>query len=95
MDYKAIRFIIYLIVLLLPLYLIRFKIGWIPFNLSEAMIYSFFIFWAVILKFKLKVELKDKSWLYPVFLIFFGLTLSTLLSSDLEVSAGIWKFHKK
>jgi len=91
MNYKVIRFIIYLIVLLLPLYLIRFKIGWIPFNFLEIMIYLLFVAWLVISKFKLKVKLKDKSWFYPVFLIFFGLTLSTLTSADLSTSAGIWK----
>jgi len=91
MNYKVIRFIIYLIVLLLPLYLIRFKIGWIPFNFLEVMIYLLFVVWLVISKFKLKARLKDKSWLYPVFLIFFGLTLSTLTSTDLSTSAGIWK----
>lgn len=91
MNHKVIRFIIYLIVLLLPLYLIRFKIGWIPFNFLEVMIYLLFVVWLVISKFKLKIKFKDKSWLYPVFLIFFGLTLSTLTSADINVSAGIWK----
>ena len=91
MRHKAIRFIIYLAILLLPLYLIRFKIGWIPFNISEIMIYLLFVVWLVTLEFKLKVRLGDKSWLYPVLLIFFGLTLSTLVSSDLSISAGIWK----
>jgi len=91
---KIINFGIYLIALSLPLYLVQFRIFWIPTNLLELMIYGLFVLWlakVVISRTRLKISLEDKSWFYAVFLIFLGVTISTLFSVDLEKSAGIWK----
>ncbi|MFH1671357.1 MAG: O-antigen ligase family protein [Candidatus Portnoybacteria bacterium] len=87
---KVVRLGIYLIVFSLPLYLIRFKIGWVPFNLSEILIYIVFILW-LISRPKLREIFKEKKLFYPVLTLFLGLTISTLFSADLFVSAGIWK----
>jgi len=83
---------IYGVVFLLPCYLIRFKIGWAPFNLLEVLIYGVFCLW-------LFQQIKEKKFfrnfedkLYgPVFLILIGATLSVWFSSDVIVSGGIWK----
>jgi len=42
---KTIKAGVCLAVFSLPLYLIRFKISWIPFNLSEIIIYLVFLLW--------------------------------------------------
>lgn len=82
---KVIHFITCLIVLCLPLYLVRFRIGWVPVNLLELMIYGLFIIWLM------SKKKKNYPLLIPVFLIFLGVTLSTWFSVDLKISAGIWK----
>jgi len=89
MIQKINQFGIYLITFSLPLYLLRFKIGWIPTNLLELLIIVLFVFWLinVVLK-KQNISFNN---IIPVFLILFGVTISTLLSSNLEISAGIWK----
>jgi len=78
----------------LPLYLIRFKISWIPFNLSEIIIYLVFLFWLVdklVKKERILFPVGKKGIFYPIFFVFAGATLSTLFSSNIEMSAGIWK----
>ncbi|MFH1938426.1 MAG: O-antigen ligase family protein [Patescibacteria group bacterium] len=87
---RIIQFGIYLITFSLPFYLVRFKIGWIPTNLLELLIIGLFVIWLV-QKYKLLTSDVDNFSFYPIFLIFFGVTISTLLSSNLEISAGIWK----
>jgi len=89
MIQKINQFGIYLITFSLPLYLLRFKIGWIPTNFLELLIIVLFVFWLinVVLK-KQNISFNN---IIPVFLILFGVTISTLLSSNLEISAGIWK----
>ncbi len=85
---KIIHFSICLIILSLPLYLLRFRIGWLPTNLLELMLGGLFIIWLAQLK---NVRPLTSSIFYPIFLIFLGITISTLLSADLQTSAGIWK----
>ena len=87
---KIVQIGIYLIVFSLPLYLIRFEIGWVPFNLLEILIYLLFLFW-LLTKPKLKEIFKEKEFFYPILILFIGLTISTLFSNDIFISAGIWK----
>jgi len=100
---KTIKAGVCLAVFSLPLYLIRFKISWIPFNLSEIIIYLVFLLWLAdklngFWKSSFRIQKSDfqnhspaLSMALPVFLIFAGTTLSTLFSSNIEVGAGIWK----
>jgi len=88
MFQKIIHFSICLIILSLPLYLVRFRIGWLPTNLLELMIGGLFIVWLGQLK---NIRRLASNIFYPVFLIFLGITISTLFSVDLQTSAGIWK----
>jgi len=92
MSQRIINFLIYLTVFCLPLYLVRFKIGWIPTNFLELLIVVLFVFW--FWRFwKLGFHWKPSfhEYILPIFLIFLGLTISTWFSDNLEVSAGIWK----
>jgi len=88
------RFQICIIALCLPLYLLRFKIFWIPSTVLELMIYILFALWFFKRKdcFK-KLIIKNRSFLIPVLLLFISATFSTLLSKNLIISAGIWKAY--
>jgi len=85
---KIIDNLIYLIVFSLPLYLVSFKVFWVPFNILEILICVLFIFWAF--NFKDRSLFNSKIFL-PILLILVGITVSVWVSNDLEVSAGIWK----
>ena len=87
---KTISFIIYLIVFSLPLYLVHFKIAWIPVTILELMIYVLFIIWLSYFIIK-KEKIANSKFYLPLLLIFLGATISTLFSSDIQISAGIWK----
>ncbi len=80
----------YLIIVCLPLYLLRFKAGWVPFNFIEILIYLTFFLW-LLKKALQKEKISFFDFPYPVFLIFFGATLAVFFSSNLSASAGIWK----
>jgi len=84
---------IYLTIFCLPLYLVRFEIFSIPTNVLELMIGILFIAW-VIKKFKIqnsKFKIEDSKLLIPIILILIGVSIATIFSWDLRVSAGIWK----
>jgi len=89
MSQKIINWIIYIIVFSLPLYLVNFRIGWVPVNLLELLICGLFIFWLFFGN-KDRLAFNNKIWI-PVLMIFFGVTISTWFSNDIEISAGIWK----
>ncbi|MFH1461170.1 MAG: O-antigen ligase family protein, partial [Patescibacteria group bacterium] len=89
MSQRIINFLIYLTIFCLPLYLVRFKIDWIPFNVLEFLICLLFLIW-LFRGNKNQLLFRNRFW-WPILLIFFGLTISVLFSSDLETSAGIWK----
>jgi len=91
MFQRIIHFSICLIVFSLPFYLVRLKIGWIPINLLEMMIGGLFIIWLVSRIRINQVQFKKATFFLPVFLIFLGVTLTTLFSVDAITSAGIWK----
>ncbi len=102
MFQKIINIIIYLVIFSLPLYLVRFRIGWVPTNFLEILIVGLFVGWlffimivrgraSKLLLFAKGSNFEARSLNYPVFLILFGITISTLFSSNLETSAGIWK----
>lgn len=91
---KVINWGIYLIIFCLPLYLVRFKIFGIPTTVLEILIYILFIFWLIkgfrFGEFK-KLFIIHYPLLITIILIFIGISLATIFSSDLRVSAGIWK----
>lgn len=85
---------IYLVVLGLPLYLIRFKIFDIPTTLLELMIFGLFIGW-LINGFNFKdfknLLITHYLLLIAILLILIGVSIATVYSWDFRVSAGIWK----
>ncbi len=91
---KTLTWGIYLVVFCLPLYLVRFKIFGIPTTVLEILIYVLFVFWLIkgfgFGEFK-KLLITHYSLLAAVILILIGVSLATIFSSDLRISAGIWK----
>lgn len=81
---------IYLTIFCLPLYLVRFKIFSIPTNVLEVMIGILFILWLFQKGFK-RIQEGIKGIFWPIILILIGVSIATIFSWDLRVSAGIWK----
>ncbi|MFA5270024.1 MAG: O-antigen ligase family protein [Patescibacteria group bacterium] len=92
-SWRNLRVGVYLILIALPLYLIKFKFGPIPTTLLELMIYVTTLMWLI------KVWLKRsfinwsavRAYGYPLLLILIGLILGTYVSADRMVSLGIIK----
>ena len=87
---------IFLAIVFLPLYLLRFKIDWLPVNFLEGWVFLLFLFWIALnepLREFLRAFQKKyfQSLFWPTVFIFIGLTLSSLFSNELLTSAGIWK----
>ena len=83
-----------LIIFILPLYLLRFKILGIPTTALEISIYLIFLLWLAKGNYKkfLRRLIKENKWLsIGILLLIVGVTISTLFSSDIKISAGIWK----
>ncbi len=85
---------IYLVIFCLPLYLARLDIFGIPTTVLEILIYILFAFW-LSKSFKWsefkKLFLAHYLLFIAIILIIIGVSLATIFSSDLRISAGIWK----
>ena len=78
------------IVFAIPVYLLRFSFFGMPFTFLEILIYILFIVWLFQFQRGRKMIFDAKIWI-PVLLLFYGATISTVFSSNLIASAGIWK----
>ncbi len=84
--------ILKLIILITPLYLVRFSVLNIPTTVLEVSIYTLFLFWLIKGDKSYFKKLDWKIWT-PIILVFFGATISTITSDNLIVSSGIWKAY--
>ena len=94
MTGKFLKWGIYAIIFSAPLYLIRFKVFGIPTTVLEIMIYVLFMVWLVkgLNLLELKKIIKENRLLFvAIFLILLGVSLATIRSWDLRLSAGILK----
>jgi O-antigen ligase len=84
---------IYLIIFCLPLYLIRFEIFKIPTTALELLIYALFVLWVIKGGHKgLWAVLKHERLLvWGTLLLLLGVSIATIFSWDIRISAGIWK----
>jgi len=79
------------VIFLLPVYLIRFKLGQIPTNLFEFLA-GMSIVWFLLIRQVFKIDLGGvKTYLAPICLIIFGVLLSTLLNGSYSQGFGILK----
>ena len=82
---------LFIIIVLLPSYLVRFQIGWIPVTLLELMILILFVVWLVKLlvkKERIKFPLK---WL--ILLLVLAAILSVFISPDSRAGLGLLKAY--
>ena len=91
--WRNFRVALYLILMFIPLYLLRFSVLSIPTTLLEILIYIAFLVWLyLILIKKAKFEWHIfKPYLLPIILIFLGLLVGSLVSTDKLVSIGVIK----
>lgn len=85
------NFLVYCVVLLLPLYLVRFSIFGIPTNVVEVLVGVTFILWFFQLKKDSELLSLPKIYWLSFLLIFLGITLSTLLNTEKIHALGIIK----
>ncbi len=77
------------VLFLLPIYLIRIKIGRISFNLVELLIAALLIFW--FFNREKKYSILNTQYLIPIFLIFVGLVLSIIANQNYYSGFGVVK----
>lgn len=90
---KILKWGVYLIIFCLPLYLVRLEIFGIPTSVLELMIYGLFVLWLLNKGYKgLWIALKrERLLVWGIILLIIGVSMATVFSWDLRVSAGIWK----
>lgn len=91
--WRNMRVALYLILLFIPIYLLKFEILSIPTTLLELLIYTAFLIWLVLIFIKKqKVNWSAiRYYLLPIMLVFIGLIAGTAISSDKLISLGIIK----
>ncbi len=83
---------LFLLVALLPSYLLRTHIGPIPTTLLELLILTFIIIWFIKRK-RLPVLPTTPRIFFPIFLLFLTATISIAVSSQIVAAVGIWKAY--
>ncbi|MDD5043843.1 MAG: O-antigen ligase family protein [Patescibacteria group bacterium] len=85
-----------IILFLLPIYLIRFHLGFIPMTLLEAIILILFAIWLIKSKFQvISYEFREKfrGWILPIAIFFLAATIAVFVSPDKVAALGIWKAY--
>jgi O-antigen ligase len=93
-GYRLLGVGVYLTIILLPAYLIRFDVFGIPTNALEILILLIFSGWFIGLKkdaINRVSTAEQKKYITPVILIFLGLVISTLVNKNYAVGFGIIK----
>lgn len=90
---KNLRFSIYLIVALLPSYLIRFSLLGVPFTVLESMILIAFVVFLFRYKLSWLRTIRENTFFWPIVFILGIATLSIFTSPNLREAAGIWKAY--
>lgn len=96
LSWRKILWGLVIILFLLPIYLVRFKIGFLPMTLLEAMILILFAVWLVKSRFQIiNYEFRDKfkGWILPMGIFLLAATVSVYFSASREAALGIWKAY--
>jgi len=83
---------LYLITALLPSYLIRFKVGLIPFTFLEAMILLLALILLISRQFDWQ-KIKNDAFFWPIITLLIVASISVFVSSEPIKGAGIWKAY--
>ncbi|NQU99427.1 MAG: O-antigen ligase family protein, partial [Parcubacteria group bacterium] len=97
-SFKRLDWSLYLIIFLLPTYLIRFRVGPIPLTFLEGMILVLFLTWVIKeIKnknlFKIIKNLPQCRFFIPMILLLLASTISLFVSFNFNAAAGIWKAY--
>jgi putative inorganic carbon (HCO3(-)) transporter len=101
-SFKRLNFGLSIIALLLPSYLVRFKIGFVPFTLLEGMILVLFLVWLTkkISNQKLRASLKEifyklreSKFFLPILFFLLASIISIFISPNKIAALGIWKAY--
>lgn len=82
------KYLIGLILIALPSYLIRFDIFGIPTTALEIAIYTLFVAYIIS---RQRLSLPPRDWLIPIALFFFGAVIGVLISPDKLITLGQFK----
>ncbi len=91
--WRNFRIAIFMLVALLPTYLIRFSIGPIPTTALEIFFFILTIVWLTRQGFKNLPIKKIKRWWSPILLLLASATFGTIIAPDLFDALGIWKAY--
>ncbi|PIP17654.1 MAG: hypothetical protein COX43_03130 [Parcubacteria group bacterium CG23_combo_of_CG06-09_8_20_14_all_35_9] len=99
-SWRNITWAIALIIVLLPSYLIRFHIWFVPMTLLEGMILILFASWIIkkckMQNAKCKVTIKNlklDNWIWPLLAWIAAATMAMIVSPDKRAALGIWKAY--
>ncbi len=84
-----------LVIILLPTYLFRSKIWFLPFTYLELCIWTIFIitFTKSLLAKNYRLGAADYKLKWPILVILFASTISVFISQNISAAAGIWKAY--
>ncbi|MBN1779377.1 MAG: O-antigen ligase family protein [Candidatus Buchananbacteria bacterium] len=93
LAYKKTTYALGLIIILLPTYLFRSNIGFLPFTYLELIFWLTFLGWLTsLIKQKRKPEI-SLTYLWPMILIFIASLIGLLIAPGLKTAAGLWKAY--
>lgn len=78
---------------LLPTYLIRFQIGFVPFTLLEVLILLIFIIWIIQVIINKEKIFFPRIWMVLTGLFLLAGTVAVFISPDLRQALGLWKAY--
>ncbi|MFA6534346.1 MAG: O-antigen ligase family protein [Patescibacteria group bacterium] len=93
-SYLAVRrldWALYLVLMCLPAYGIRFQVGFLPWTLLEVMILVLFLAW--FLKTWKSKDWPKSSFFWPAAVVLVIATVSMFVAPDLRRAAGLWKAY--
>lgn len=99
LSHRRLEWAIYLVILTLPTYLIRFSLGPIPMTFLEGEILILFVLWLLKNNLVARCSLlvasykNHKSIVHAITLLILATTISVFISPDIRAAAGIWKAY--
>lgn len=94
LSYKKPAYAVGLTIILLPTYLVRSKIFFLPLTFIEICVWVTFIGWLISRVKQKSLRIADiYQYRWPITLLLFAATVSMFISPDLSAAAGLWKAY--
>ena len=99
LAWKKLDWVIYLTVVFLPVYLLRFQVWFVPMTFLEVMVLAVFVVWLVKTispgQGTLATRLRSVwlPWKWPVLLFVLAGVVAVLISPDIRGALGLWKAY--